>query len=101
MDRREELHQILKDILGSNNVYFQPPKSVMLDYPCIVYKRSDIYSIKADNINYLNRVRYTLTLIGDNPESDLVKELLEIPMCSYDRFFTSDGLNHDVFSLYY
>lgn len=101
MDRRMELHQILKNILGSNNVYFQPPPSVKIIYPCIVYERSAIHTTNADNINYLNRVRYTITLISDNPESELVKEILKMKMCSYDRFFTSDGLNHDVFSLYY
>lgn len=101
MDRRLDLHQILKNILGSNCVYFQPPPSVKITYPCIIYERSGINSTKADNINYLNRVEYTVTLIGDNPESNLIEELLKIPMCSYDRFFTSDGLNHDVFSLYY
>lgn len=101
MDRRLDLHQILKNILGSNHVYFQPPPSVKITYPCIIYERSGIHSTKADNTNYLNRVRYTITLIGADPESNLVSELLTIPMCSYDRFFASDGLNHDVFSLYY
>ena len=101
MDRRLDLHLILKNILGSNHVYFQPPPSVKITYPCIIYERSAINSTKADNMNYLNRVRYTVTLIGANPESNLVSELLKIPMCSYDRFFASDGLNHDVFSLYY
>jgi len=101
MDRRMELHQMLKNILKSDKVYFQPPPSVKMSYPCIVYERSYIHTTKADNMNYLNRVRYTVTLIGASPESEFIKEILEIPMCSYDRFFTSDGLNHDVFSLYY
>ena len=101
MDRRLELHQKLKNILGSDKVYFQPPPSVKITYPCIIYERSAIHTTKADNINYLSRVRYTITLIGDSPESGFVKEILKLPMCSYDRFFTSDGLNHDVFSLYY
>ncbi len=101
MDRRLELHQILKNILGSANVYFQPPPSVKMVYPCIVYNRDGIQSTKADNINYLNRVRYTITLIGSSPESPIIKDLLELQMCSYNRFYTADGLNHDVFSLYY
>ena len=101
MDRRMELHRKLMSILKSNKVYFQPPPSVKISYPCIVYERSYIHTTKADNMNYLNRVRYTVTLIGASPESEFVKEILKIPMCSYDRFFTSDGLNHDVFSLYY
>lgn len=101
MDRRLKLHQILKNILDSNNVYFQPPASIKLSYPCIIYERSSIQQIKADNRDYLRRVRYTVTLIGADPESSYVNDILDLPLCSYDRFFTSDGLNHDVFSIFY
>lgn len=101
MDRRLNLQAILENILGSRNVYFQPPPSIKLSYPCIVYERASINTIRADNLAYLNRVLYTVTLIGSSPESSLITEMLKLPMCSYDRFFTSDGLNHDVFSLYY
>jgi hypothetical protein len=101
MDRRLELHKILKNILESDNVYFQPPPSVNLHYPCIVYERSTIQTTKADNIKYLKRVRYTITLIGLSPESEIVNKILDLPLCTYDRFYTTDGLNHDVFSLYY
>ena len=101
MDRRLNLQAILENILGSRNVYFQPPPSIRLSYPCIIYERSTINTMRADNAAYINRVLYTVTLIGSDPESYFVKDLLKLPMCSYDRFFTSDGLNHDVFSLYY
>lgn len=101
MDRRLQLQNLLMSILGSNNVYFQPPASVKLKYPCIVYNRKNIDQIKADNIDYIRHTQYTVTLIGSNPESDIIDKLLDIPYCAYDRFFTSDGLNHDVFSLYY
>lgn len=101
MGRRLQLQNLLMSILGSNNVYFQPPASVRLQYPCIVYTRKNIDQIKADNIDYVRHTQYTVTLIGQNPESDIVDKILDIPYCRYDRFFTSDGLNHDVFSLYY
>lgn len=101
MDRRLNLHNKLKSILQSDNVYFQPPPSVKLKYPCIVYKRTDVNEINADNTTYYRYCRYTLTLIGSNPESDYIEQILDLPYCSYNRFFTSDGLNHDVFDLYY
>lgn len=101
MDRQLELQGILKSILGSDNVYFQPPESKKFQYPCIVYERDDIEGTKADNMNYIRRVHYTITLIGLSPKSEFIDRLLNLPMCRYDRFFTSDGLNHDVFSLYY
>lgn len=101
MDRRLELHQILKNILGSNNVYFQPPSNTQLKYPCIIYERSDIDVKYADNLRYVNMVRYSMILIGRSPESDLVERLLDLPYCSYDRFYTADSLNHDTFTIYY
>lgn len=101
MDRRLNLHQILKNILGSDEVYFQPPSSTYLSYPCIIYERSGIDTKKADNFNYIKIVKYTITLIGSNPESSIINDILDIPTCVYDRFYTYNGLNHDVFSLYY
>lgn len=101
MDRRLSLQEILVNILGSNNVYFQPPETIRLQYPCIIYERSDIDKKYADNRTYTSMVRYSLTLITRSPESDLVKSILELPYCSYDRYYAADTLNHDVFTLYY
>jgi len=101
MDRRLELQTILENILGSRNVYFQPPSNTKLSYPCIIYNRSNIESRYANNAKYNTRVRYSLMLIGRSPESELVEEILKLPYCSYDRFYTADTLNHDTFTLYY
>jgi len=101
MDRRLELQTKLENILGSRNVYFQPPSNTKIEYPCIVYERDDIDQRFADNRTYINTVRYSLTLISRSPENNLVSKILELPYCSYDRFYTTDSLNHDVFTLYY
>lgn len=101
MDRRLSLQETLVNILGSNNVYFQPPETIRLQYPCIIYERSDIDKMYADNRAYMSMVRYSLTLITRSPESDLVKAILELPYCSYNRYYAVDTLNHDVFTLYY
>ena len=101
MDRRLSLQEILANILGSNNVYFQPPETIRLQYPCIIYERSDIDEKYADNRAYMSMVRYSVTLITRSPESDLVDEILKLPYCSYDRYYAADTLNHDVFTLYY
>lgn len=101
MDRRLSLQEILVNILGSNNVYFQPPETIRLQYPCIIYERSDIDKKYADNRAYMSMVRYSLTLITRSPESNLIKAILELPYCSYDRYYAADTLNHDVFTLYY
>lgn len=101
MDRRLNLQEILENILESRNVYFQPPSNTKIHYPCIIYSRSNIMQKYADNISYNNRVQYSLQLISRSPENELIKKILEIPGCSYDRFYVADGLNHDSFSLYF
>ena len=101
MDRRLELQEILTNILGSSNVYFQPPSTVKMEYPCVVFQRDNIEQKFADNRAYISRVRYSLTLISRSPENNLISKILELPYCSYDRFYTADNLNHDVFTLYY
>lgn len=101
MDRRLNLQQILVNILGSNNVYFQPPETISLTYPCIIYERDDINQKFADNRTYFDMVRYSITLITRSPDSDIVNDILALPYCSYDRYYAADSLSHDVFTLYF
>lgn len=99
--KRLELHEILCEILGSRHVYFQPPESLKMVYPAIVYGRSDINDTPANNDVYNRKVRYQLTLIDSDPDSDKIEKILGLKYCSYDRHFNSDSLNHDIFTLFY
>lgn len=101
MDRRRNLQDLLVNILGSTNVYFQPPPTIQMKYPCIVYERSSGDTQFADNNPYTFKLRYKVTYIDRSPENTIVRKIASLPMCTYDRFYTSDGLNHDVFNLYY
>lgn len=101
MDSRLELHEILCDILGSRHVYFQPPSSVKMVYPAIVYSRNSISNDFANNLVYKQSLGYTVTVIDEDPDSEIVEKVSKLPMCSFDRHFTSDNLNHDVFTIYY
>lgn len=101
-DRRIQLQKILEEILGSNNVYFEPPESIKIKYPCIVYGLDDIYSQRADNLNYKSTRLYQITCIGKDPDTNIADRILdELEMSSYERRFKSDGLVHDVIRLYY
>lgn len=101
MEKRLKLHEMLCSLLGSRNVYFQPPESVRMQYPAIVYGRDGINNTYADDGPYTSRVRYFVTLIDLDPDSLLVKKMASIPYCRYDRHYESDNLNHDVFTLYF
>lgn len=101
MATRLDLQQLLVDLLGSTNVYFQPPESVEMDYPCFVYHRENMDTDHANNSLYKKKTRYQVTYIDRDPDNEIIDKLLEVPLCSYDRFFTSDNLNHDVFRLFF
>ena len=98
---REALQTLFEELLGSLNVYFQPPESVKLNYPCIVYERSNVRTGSANNHIYLKHEQYTVTYIDEDPDSEIPDKLLELEYCSFDRHFTSDNLNHDVLILYF
>ena len=101
MASRLDLQTKLEEVLGSRHVYFQPPATVKIEYPAIIYHRETIDSMYADDLPYLNNRRYQLILIDRKPDTDYIDKLLELPMCSHDRFYTADNLNHDVFTIYW
>ncbi|MCD8372604.1 MAG: hypothetical protein LUD27_04820 [Clostridia bacterium] len=101
MGSRPNLQKLLEDILGSRNVYYQPPPSVQMSYPAIVYARSEIQNNYAENNVYLQNFAYQLTVIDKNPDSDIVKKISVLPKCHFSRHFKSDNLNHDVFIIFY
>lgn len=100
-ERRLKIQDLLEELLGSPHVYFQPPPNVTMQYPCIVYTRSYERSQFAANVPYIVTKRYTVTVIDRDPDSSIPNKVAALPMCSYERFFTADNLNHDVFNLYF
>ena len=100
MNDRLELHELLSEKLGSQNVYFQPPESVKMKYPAIVYSRNRIENTSADNIVYKQDVSYMITVIDRDPDSEITERVSQIPHIMYDRFYVADNLNHDVFRLF-
>jgi hypothetical protein len=101
MAPRLELQTILEAILGSRNVYFQPPANLQMKYPCIVYKRDFAQVQFADNHPYRNIKRYLVTVIDSDPDSPIPDKVAALPMCTFNRFYTADDLNHDVFNLFF
>lgn len=99
--RRVELQRLLEGMLGTRNVYFQPPTGTRLGYPCFVYHLDDADDIHANNRIYRRLYRYSLTYITKNPEDPMQDLINDLPYCRFDRFFTSDNLNHFVYSIYY
>ena len=102
MQLSDEIHSLLKENDYPDNVYYQPPSSVSIEYPCIRYSRSDIDGHYADDIRYISKDRYTLIVIDPNPDSQIPDILLKhFRMIKFDRQYTAENLNHFVLSLYY
>lgn len=102
MERRLDLHERLCTILGSRNVYFQPPETVKMQYPAIVYNLRDINRVHADDTGYIDQDEYTLTIIDRDPDSMIPRNVLSgFSLCRFDRWYAADNLNHFVIDLYY
>ena len=99
MGNRIKLHELLCDVLGSRNVYFQPPSSIQMKYPAIVYGLEDIENTFANDGVYLSQRKYSVTVIDEDPDSPIVGKVASLPSCRFNRHFESDNLNHDVFIL--
>lgn len=101
MHSRLTLHEEFCTILATRNAYFQPPMSVQMKYPAIVYKLNDMDKRHANDDVYSLLTAYEVILIDKNPDSELVSKIMALPYCSFNRFYTADNLNHWVFTLYY
>lgn len=99
MGKRLDLHALLKAV--TNNVYFQPPETLKMSYPCIVYARDYAETEFADNDPYSITKRYQVTAISQNPDDTMADEIAKLRMCIFKRFFVSDGLNHDVYDIFF
>lgn len=104
MKMRTELHEILCEDLGSRNCYFSPPSNIRMKYPCIVYSCDGTLTRHADDIRYLKRRRYSITVIDQRPDSDIPRVLYEDDRLKYlseDRVYVADGMNHYTFTVYF
>lgn len=101
MGQRLELQTLLEGLLGADDVYFQPPANILLEYPCILYHWDDEATEHADNLPYHRRRRYQVTVIDSDPDSLIPDKIGALPLCTFDRFYTADNLNHYVYKLYF
>lgn len=102
---RIEAHQALvgaMELAGyTSHVYYQPPESIKLVYPCIVYNREKFDTRYSNNKVYKDMTRYTVTVMDKNAESPLADVLRDLQYCEMDREFTSENIHHFVFTLFY
>lgn len=102
LNQRLELHEKLCTLLGSNSVYFNPPETIKLKYPCFVYDFDSLDQRYANNHHYLDRDEYSITYITKDVESDIFDRFIEVfPTAKLDNRYKADNLAHYVFTLHF
>lgn len=96
-----QLQSLLEGLLGSEEVYFQPPDNVEMAYPAIVYNLDFENAQHADNRPYARKMRWIVTVISRDPMEPVRELIADLPLCSFERAFPADGLNHQVFTLFH
>lgn len=101
MGRRVDLQVYLEFLLGSDQVFFQPPSNTRMQYPAIVYSRDSLDTVFADNAPYRHQSRYEVIVMDHDPDSEIPTKITAMPMSRFVRSYSADGLNHTVINLYF
>jgi hypothetical protein len=99
--QRLELQELLEQVLGTRHVYFQQPATKDMQYPCIVYSMDNARTEFAGNLPYMYSKRYQVTVIHDDPDSDIPDKVAMMQYALFNRHFTANNLHHSVFTLYF
>ena len=96
---RVELQELLKEYCDT--VYFQPPSSIRINYPCIVYNRSTDDINRANDKLYMKEKMYRVTVMDKNPDSDIADRLQELPWAVIISRDVIDNIYHTTLNIYY
>lgn len=100
MGSREELHYELLTLVP--NAYFQPPTTLKMKYPCIVYHKTPNYKDFANGGIYRRVRAYALTVIDTDPDSEIAEKVEELfEYCSITNHYVVDSLHHTTLNLHY
>lgn len=99
-NRRIKLREKLYEIAGRDNVYYEPASNVRLKYPCIVYKLSNLNNQHADNIPYIQFLRYEVTVMDKNPDSEISEAISKLPACSFVNSYVVENIHHTIYQIF-
>lgn len=96
---RLQLQARLEELLGSRNVYYQPPETLKMLYPCLVYNPQSVETVYANDDPYMTWDSYLVTSITKEAEDPMLEVLRSERGFAFDRHFVADNLHHNVFRL--
>ena len=100
MADRLSLQRTLEELLGSPNVYYQPPASLVMKHPAIRYSKKAINCEHANDKPYLWGDAYEIIVIDGKPDNPVINKILKLPYSSFVTHYVADNLNHDVLNLH-
>lgn len=101
MPSRDELQTKLEMLLGSRNVYYQPPANKVMQYDAIRYSLSRVDVRHADDRRYKSMRCYDVIVISRLPDPEVVDKILDLPYALFNRHYVADNLNHYSITLYF
>lgn len=98
MGLRLDFHTVLSGL--AENVYYDPPNNVNMQYPAIVYEHDYDWLLHSDNKLHSDSPRYLVTVIDSDPDSEIADKVKNLPMSRFVRHFVADQLHHIVYNVY-
>ena len=98
MKTRAEVQEELEELIGSSHVYYQPPETLKMRYPCIVYNQQRVDRFYADDGPWAQFPEYLVNYIGRDPDDPVLDRLMQARNLVFDRHYVSDNLHHNVFT---
>ena len=85
-----------------DNVYFQPPANIQLEYPCVIYNKSDMNDIYGNDGVYIDFQQYKIIVIERDPDSNIPKTMKNsLEHCRITGYYTVDNLHHTTLTIYH
>lgn len=84
---------------AGKHVYYQPPETFKMVYPCIIYDLSRDSTLHADDSVYNRKKQYSVTIVDRNPDSDIPDIFSDMFNASMERHYTADNLHHFVYTI--
>lgn len=97
----EDLQITFEELLGSRNVYYQPPTNLRMNYDAIRFELSTIDTRFANDKRYAMMNCYDVILITRLPDPEILYKILELPYTSLGRMYKADNLYHYPITIYY
>ena len=94
LELRDKLSAFMVECGETPKLYFQPPESVKLEYPCMIYHLKTLTSRKANDHPYHKTIAFDITYITRSPASTVPDRMLGEPLFAFDRYYTAENLHH-------